>query len=64
MKNIALNIRDFFLDDKLLLAATIAAIVTSFFNRPHLSYGNFLVIVSVFCIMTLVQVYQRLHVVD
>ncbi|CAM2963142.1 SLC13 family permease [Latilactobacillus sakei] len=64
MKNIALNIRDFFLDDKLLLAATIAAIVTSFFNRPHLSYVNFHVIVSVFCIMTLVQVYQRLHVLD
>lgn len=64
MKKIALNVRDFFLDDKILLAATISAIVTSFFNRPHLSYVNFHVIVSVFCIMTLVQVYQRLHVLD
>lgn len=57
-------IKEFVLDDKLLLIAATAAVITSFFSRPKLEYVNFHVIVSVFCIMTLVQVYQRLHVLD
>lgn len=51
-------------NDKLLFGSILAAIITSFIHKPKLSYVNFHVIVNVFCIMALVQVYEHLHVLD
>ncbi|KRN29009.1 hypothetical protein IV38_GL001223 [Lactobacillus selangorensis] len=58
------NVGTFFWSDKLLLISLIAAIGTSLLHTPRLSYVNWHVVVNVFCIMTLVQVYEKLHVLD
>lgn len=51
-------------NDKLMLVAIIAAVVTSLLTPPHFNDVNWHVIVNVFCIMTMVQIYEHLHVLE
>lgn len=51
-------------NDKLMLVAIIAAIITSLLTPPHIKDVNWHVIVNVFCIMAMVQIYEHLHVLE
>ncbi|MBU3851208.1 MAG: sodium:cation symporter [Candidatus Paralactobacillus gallistercoris] len=57
------NLKHFF-SDKLMIVAIIAALITSLLTPPHMADVNWHVIVNVFCIMAMVQIFEHLHVLE